>query len=91
MSNALLEAMAAARPIVATDVGANRRLLGGGEFGVLVPPDDPGAIADALDQLLDSFAAARQMAQEAQRHAAVHYSREGMRQRFEQFYERLCA
>jgi glycosyltransferase involved in cell wall biosynthesis len=91
MSNAILEAMAAARPIVVTDVGANRRLLKDGELGAIVPPEDPEALAAGVAQLLDNFAAAQRTAQAAQRHAASRYSREGMRQRFEQFYERLCA
>src|SRR5207253_6144073 len=42
MSNAVLEYMAAGRAVVATDVGANARLLGGGACGLLVPPEDPG-------------------------------------------------
>jgi glycosyltransferase involved in cell wall biosynthesis len=52
MSNALLEAMAAGRAIVATGVGAARELLASGEIGVSVPPDDPGALAAAIRELL---------------------------------------
>ncbi|WP_241564881.1 glycosyltransferase [Nonomuraea polychroma] len=50
MSNAIMEAMAAARPIVATAVGGNVELLEG--RGLLVPPKDPDALAAALDRLL---------------------------------------
>ena len=49
--NAVLEAMAAALPIVATDVGGLREQIGGGEAGVLVPARDCDAMAAALDGL----------------------------------------
>jgi glycosyltransferase involved in cell wall biosynthesis len=48
MSNAVLEYMAAGRAIVATDVGGNGRLLQHGVHGLLVPPDDPAALAGAI-------------------------------------------
>ncbi|GAA4201989.1 glycosyltransferase family 4 protein [Streptosporangium oxazolinicum] len=50
MSNAVMEAMAAGKPIVATAVGGTRELLSG--RGLLVPPQDPLALADSLERLL---------------------------------------
>ena len=50
--NALLEAMAAARPCVATRVGGNAEVLDDGRTGWLVPPQDPGALAEALGEAL---------------------------------------
>jgi glycosyltransferase involved in cell wall biosynthesis len=50
MSNAVMEAMAAGRPIVATGVGGTPELLDG--RGVLVPPGDPVALAAAIERLL---------------------------------------
>ncbi|MEV4245465.1 glycosyltransferase [Streptosporangium canum] len=50
MSNAIMEAMAAGKPIVATAVGGTRELLSG--RGLLVPPSDPPALADALERVL---------------------------------------
>jgi glycosyltransferase involved in cell wall biosynthesis len=52
MSNALMEAMAAGRPVVATAVGGNTEVVSDGKTGVLVPPGDPGAIARAVSDLL---------------------------------------
>lgn len=50
----LLEAMAAALPVVATDVGGNREVVIPEKTGVLVPPGDPHAMANAiLDTLRD--------------------------------------
>lgn len=47
-SIALLEAMALALPAIATDVGGNRETLNYGEFGILVPPYDDQALAQAI-------------------------------------------
>jgi L-malate glycosyltransferase len=50
-SNAVLEAMAHGVPVVATDVGGVRELIGM-EAGFVVPPHDPAALARALEEML---------------------------------------
>jgi glycosyltransferase involved in cell wall biosynthesis len=57
----IMEAMAASRPIVTTAVPGNRETVSPGENGYLVPPQDPGALADALIKLLDDPGAGEQM------------------------------
>lgn len=52
--NSLVEAMAAGRPIVATNVGGVPDAVRDGENGLLVPPGDPASFADALEHLLAS-------------------------------------
>ena len=47
----LTEAQAARLPIVATDVGGVRAGLGGGAEALLVPPNDPEALAAAIARL----------------------------------------
>jgi glycosyltransferase involved in cell wall biosynthesis len=49
---ACLEAMAHARPVVATSVGGLRDLVVDGETGLVVPPRDPAALREALQRLL---------------------------------------
>src|SRR5207237_2689710 len=49
---ACLEAMAHARPVVATDVGGLRDLVVDGETGLVVPPRDAAALRAALTRLL---------------------------------------
>jgi glycosyltransferase involved in cell wall biosynthesis len=63
MSNAVMEAMAAGKPVVATDVGGNRELLEG--RGVLVPPADAQALADALASVLTDHEFAARIGAEA--------------------------
>lgn len=48
----VLEAMAAARPVVATSVGGVPELVADGETGLLVPPRDPEALARAVEAAL---------------------------------------
>jgi glycosyltransferase involved in cell wall biosynthesis len=49
----LLEAMRAGTPVVVTDVAGNRDAVRDGRTGLVVPPDDPAALADALLKLMD--------------------------------------
>jgi glycosyltransferase involved in cell wall biosynthesis len=58
---ALVEALAAARPVVATDVGGVRSVVRDGVSGWLVPPGDVARLADALSRLLADPAERRRM------------------------------
>lgn len=53
MPNAVLEALASGRPVVATAVGGTRELVHDSSLGLLVPPDDAGALAAALREALN--------------------------------------
>ena len=91
MSNAVLEYMAAARPIVASAVGAMPDVLHDETHGLLVPPGDPVALADRIARLLRDPHLARRLGSAARRRANEHYSRPAMVRRFEDFYTRLVS
>jgi len=61
----LLEAMAAGRAVVVTDVGDNRRIVQDGRAGLVVPPRDAPAIAEAVLRLLEGPRAAADLGQVA--------------------------
>ena len=86
MSNALLEYMAASRPIVATAVGAASNLIADGVDGLLVPPGDAERLAVAIGRLLADRELAQRLGAAARRRALERYSREAMVRRFEEFY-----
>ena len=72
---ALIEALAAARPVVSTDVGGVGGVVRHGETGLLVKPRDPDAMADAILSLLEAPERAAQLGQAGRaavypRHAA---------------------
>jgi glycosyltransferase involved in cell wall biosynthesis len=47
-SNTILEGMAAGLPMIVTNVGGNAEAVADGETGLVVPPHDPAAFADAI-------------------------------------------
>ena len=71
---AVLEAMAAGLPIVATRVGALPELIEEGESGILVARGDAPALADALLRLLWDAVLARRLGQAARARAETDYS-----------------
>lgn len=75
---ALIEAMAAEVPIIATDVGACREVLQDGEFGTLVPPGDPKAMAEAIASAFRDRSANRSRLEGASRRAREVFSIEQM-------------
>ena len=88
-SNALLEAMASGKPIVATAVGGNVEALRDGETGLLVPSRNAGALAVAMLKLFEDPAAARRMGDSAAREVREHYDIGAMVRAYERIYTQL--
>jgi glycosyltransferase involved in cell wall biosynthesis len=91
LSNAILEAMAAGRPVVATQVGGNPELVRDCETGLLVAPEDERALAKALETMLASPNLAREWGENARRIAHENYTVDHALQLFEQLYVNLLA
>jgi glycosyltransferase involved in cell wall biosynthesis len=88
-SLAILEAMAAGRPVVSSAIPGTEELIADGETGLLVPPGDAHALAQALRRLLAQADLRTELATRAREHVARHFTAEAMARRVMQMYEEL--
>lgn len=88
---AVLEGMAWGLPIVATDIPGHRDLISGSETGLLVPPDTPAALADAVRATLADWPAAAARGRAARDLAEADYGVARMALRHREIYERVLA
>jgi glycosyltransferase involved in cell wall biosynthesis len=84
--NGAIEAMAAGLPVVASATGGLLDLIDDGRTGLLVRPDDPAALAQAIEALIVSPARASALAAAARDEIARRYSFERMVRAFEDLY-----
>jgi L-malate glycosyltransferase len=91
MSNAILEAMAMEKPVVATDVGGTAEVVRHGQSGLLVPAKDPEALAVAIGEVLSQPARAREMGRRGRRIVEEGFSAHSMVQQMEHLYLDLLA
>lgn len=90
MSIALLEAMAAACPIVVTAVGGNTELIQHEVTGLVVPPDDAAALRAAIERLLADRVLANRLGAAAREVARQRYSVTAMTRRYEEMWRWLA-
>lgn len=88
---AILEAMAAGVPVVATAVGGVGDVVQDGETGLLVPAADPGALARAIVRLSESSALGTALAERASRRVREHFSSEKMVDSYARLYRDLLS
>ena len=88
LSNVILEAMAAALPVVAYEVGGNSELLSP-QRGTLIPAGNEAAFADAVQKLLDDSALRQQLGRDALRFAQENFTLDRVRQRYVELYVTL--
>jgi glycosyltransferase involved in cell wall biosynthesis len=90
-SNAILEYMAAARPVVATDVGGAREAIAEGTTGYLVPSDNDSAMAERIVALLRDPVEARAMGERGRQVTRQKFSCEAQLERTQELYDRMLA
>lgn len=89
LPNSALEALAAGRPVVAASHGGLPEIVREGETGLLVPPGDPRALANALRELADDPARRQRMGTAAAADARQRFGVERMLDEVEALYARL--
>ncbi|RKY92689.1 glycosyltransferase family 1 protein [candidate division KSB1 bacterium] len=87
---ALIEAMAAGKPIVATNVGGIKEIIQNGETGLLVPPKDAKELAKKILYLLCNEGEAQRLAKNAKEESKK-YSVENSVRKLEEIYDSLIS
>jgi glycosyltransferase involved in cell wall biosynthesis len=90
ITGSLRESLAMETPVVATAVMGNPELVRHGETGLLVPPRDPEALADAILRLLDNTEWARATGRAGRRLVVERFSTRAKVERLEGLYRRLA-
>jgi glycosyltransferase involved in cell wall biosynthesis len=85
----ILEAMACARPVVATRVGGVGEMVEGGVEGLLVPAGDPDALAGALGRLLGDAPLRRRMGEAGRARVLARFTWDAVAAETEGFYAEL--
>lgn len=88
--NSIVEAMAARRPVVATDVGGTADAVIDGETGYLVAPSSPDRLAGALQLLLDEATLRIRMGAAGEARARENFHVSLVVPRLQQLYQRLA-
>ena len=86
---ALLEAMLAPTAVVATDVGSVAEAVRDGETGLLVPGEDPAALASAIRRLLADGELRRQLSERGRSFVLARFTADRMTRAFESLYAEL--
>ena len=84
---AIIEAMAAEKPVVATDIGGIPEAVKKGETGFLVPPGDPGALAKAIIELLQNPEKAKEMGKKGRTRFKEKFTRKKMLSEIDALYQ----
>lgn len=87
LPKSLIEAAAAGRPIVTTDVPGCREVVTDGYNGFLVPPRSPSALADALARLIGDRELRRKMGERGRERAVTEFGLRGVVERTLSIYE----
>ena len=90
-SNAIVEAMAASLPVVATNVGGNAEAVQDGVSGFVVPSEDPAALSAAIIRLLSDPSLAKAMGAAGKNLAAERFTIESMMSRIVSAYKDLLS
>ncbi len=85
----VLEAMAAAKPVVVSQTGALPSIVADGVTGLVVPKNEPGRLASAIEKLLRDKGEARQMGEKGLERAEDYFSIEGAVDVLEKIYREV--
>ena len=86
----IFEAMATRTPIVLGVRGESRQIIEEGEAGIPIPPEDPGALVEAVRRLKENPELHEAMADNAYEHVQAHYDRKGLARDYAALLEQVA-
>ena len=89
LSKVLLESLFLGNPTIMTNIGGNRGLAVDGETGLIIPPRDPKAMADAIQRLANSKDLRTRMGTAGKAYIEANYSVERSVQEMKALYHEL--
>ncbi|MES9832893.1 MAG: glycosyltransferase family 4 protein [Candidatus Thiodiazotropha sp. DIVDIV] len=89
MSVVILEAMSASKPIVATNVGENHVVLENEKTALIVPPNDPKQLADAMERVLEDKELRDRLGANARQRFGDNYTVEKMAENYEHLFSSM--
>lgn len=85
----LIEAMAAGKPVISTRVGGIPEVVEDGITGLLVPPEDPKALAKAIAELIDNPALARRFGEKGRERVEKYFNAKTNTRQLERIYNQI--
>lgn len=89
LPRAIMEAMAAKVPVIASDIPGIREIVHHNKTGILVPVDSPDQLADNILELINNSQKADELRQNAFNHVKLHHSAERMAKEYCRLYESI--
>lgn len=89
--NAILEAMATGLPVIGSKIGGIPEIVRDGETGLLVPPDEPKAVAEAINKLRQDKTLSEQLGRQAQAWVQEHHDASQLPEKVFQVYSQVLA
>lgn len=85
----VIEAMSLGKPVVATDVGGNSEAVVNGQTGIIVPPDDSSALAQAIMTLLSNVERMKMMGRKGRERVVKCFEIRSQARTIESLYEKI--
>ncbi|MEM2102690.1 MAG: glycosyltransferase family 4 protein [Candidatus Bathyarchaeia archaeon] len=83
----IIEAMACAKPVIASNIGGATEIIENNKTGILTPPAQPKTLAEAIIHLLNDPKKARSLGENAKKTAEQNYSWEKIAQKYHKLYQ----
>ena len=89
LSSAVIESLMLARPVIAADISGMRDILDNGKYGIIVPPANPQAIREAIEQIIQDLDEAREKAKAGRQYILDYMGAEQFANNYLQCYKKV--